>query len=135
VRDVPAEDNTLAAKRAVWDLQTVTAVTARLRKTTETGDHVLSWWEGYPVLSGRRSYDGVGFWEANVAKKISPADAQRYHVLQRTDLESLVARREPRAVVVADGEWDYLRPALAAARYTPAHRVGAVAIYVPSSGS
>lgn len=128
-------DETVAAKRSLWDLQTVTAVTRAVQRDTASGDHVLSWWEGYPVLSDRAGYDGVGFWESNVAKKISPADAQRYHVLQRSDLEALVAARAPRAVVVADGEWDFLRPSLARAGYTAAQRFDAVEIYLPPSGS
>jgi hypothetical protein len=69
-----------------------------------------------------------------VAKKISPEEATRYHVMQRADLETLVAGRVPRAVVIADGEWEYLRPVLTRAGYTRAHRVDAVEIYVPPRG-
>lgn len=126
-----ADDDVIAAKRSLWDLQTVTSVSQAVQRETGPTDRILSWWEGYPVLSQRPGFDGVGFWESNVAKKISPADAKRYHVLQRSDLEALVAARAPRAVVIADGEWDFLRPALAAAGYVPAHRVDAVEIYVP----
>lgn len=130
-----ADDDVIAAKRSLWDLQTVTAVSQAVQHETGPSDRILSWWEGYPVLSQRPGFDGVGFWESNVAKKVSPGDAKRYHLLQRSDLEALVALRVPRAVVIADGEWDYLRPALAAAGYVSAHRVDAVEIYVPPRDS
>jgi hypothetical protein len=126
-----ADDERIAAKRALWDRKTVAAVVRAVQRETAPGDRILSWWEGYPVLSQRPGFVGVGFWESNVAKKISPADAKRFHVLQRSDLEALVAGRVPRAVVIADGEWDHLRPVLARAGYEPAHRIDAVEIRVP----
>jgi hypothetical protein len=130
-----ADEGVIAAKRSLWDLRTVTAVSQIVQRETGAQDQILSWWEGYPVLSARRGFDGVGFWESNVAKKISAADAKRYHVLQRSDLERLVGARAPGAVVIADGEWEFLRPALAAAGYVATHRVDAVEVYVPPRGS
>lgn len=130
-----ADDETIAAKRSLWDLRTVNAVTRAIQSETDASDRILSWWEGYPVLSQRAGFDGVGFWESNVAKKISAAEAARYHVLQRTDLEALVSQRTARAVVIADGEWEYLRPVLQRAGYTAAHRVDAVEVYVPPRDS
>lgn len=129
------DDDVIAAKRSLWKLETVEAVTRAIQNETKPDDPVLSWWEGYPVLSSRRTFDGVGFWESNVAKKISASDAARYHVLQRVDLERLVDARRARAVVIADGEWEFLRPVLQRSGYRAAHRIDAIEVYVPPRDS
>ncbi len=124
-----ASDEAIADKRALWHLDTVREVAAYLDTHTPQDQRVLSWWEGYPVLSGRPGYVGVGFWESNVAKKLAPERAHRYHLLRQEDLRVLVEQRDPSAIVVPDGTWDALRPAISSG-YTPAHRVGAVQIYL-----
>jgi hypothetical protein len=83
---------------------TVRAVT-RVQEETGARSSVLV--EGYPVLSDRPAT--LGWPESNVAK-ISAAEAQRYHVLQRTDLEALIEQRRPRRWWLRR-RMDYLRPA------------------------
>ena len=129
-----ASDEELADKRALWQLGTVRGVSTYLRAHTPADVPVLSWWEGYPVLSDRPGYIGVGFWESNVAKKLAPDAAHRHHVLQQEDVRGLIDRREPSAVVVPDGTWEALRAAILAG-YQPAARVGAVQIYLRTGSS
>jgi len=112
----------------MWQLSTVQTVAGYLHDHSEPGDHILSWWEGYPVLAGRHGYIGVGFWESNVAKKLSPAARQQYHILGREDLERLVAAQDPRLIVAADGTWSRLK-AVIDAQYQPAARFGAVRVF------
>jgi hypothetical protein len=90
---------------------------------------VLSWWEGYPVLSDRPGVRGVGFWESNAARKLSPDQARRFHVVGREEIRQLLRRREPAAVVVADGIWEPLRADIEAG-YAAVRRVDAVQIYL-----
>jgi len=127
VKPVPA-GTTMAGKRSLWARQTVAEVSSYLREHAAADDAVLSWWEGYPVLSGRPGFIGVGFWESNVAKKLDRAAAERYHVVQRDQLADLVRTGAPAWVVVDDGTWSGLRAAIDA-RYAPVHRVGPVQIY------
>jgi hypothetical protein len=127
VKPVPG-GTAMAEKRALWSRDTVAEVAGYLREHAADRDAVLSWWEGYPVLSGRPGYAGVGFWESNVAKKLDRAAAERYHVVQRDQLAELVRTGTPGWIVVDDGTWDALRPAIDA-RYEPARRVGPVQIY------
>ena len=129
----------VAGNRALWARATVDQVAGYIRQHSAPDDRVLSWWEGYPVLSGQPGYAGVGFWESNVARKIDAAAAQRYHVVQRDQLAQLVADAGPAWVVVDDGTWTTLRGQIEA-RYEPVHRVGAIQIYqrrsaVPSAAS
>jgi hypothetical protein len=123
-----APGSATGAKRALWQRQQVERVCDAIRRHSAPDEPVLSWWEGYPVLAGRRGFPGVGFWESNAAKKLDPARAHRYHLLRIEDVESLVTRRQPAAIVVADGVWKTLRPAIEKG-YVPAERVGAVQVY------
>src|SRR5262249_52301286 len=107
---------------------TVGEVSAYLHEHAAADERVLSWWEGYPVLSGRPGFTGVGFWESNVAKKLDRAAAERYHVVQRDQLAEFVRTGAPAWIVVDDGTWSGLRAAIDA-RYAPVHRVGPVQIY------
>jgi hypothetical protein len=111
VRSVP-EDSPLAAKRQLWSRQTIEEVSSFVRDHTEPADPVLSWWEGYPVLSGRPGINGVGFWQSNVAKKLDAEAAQRYHVTRPEELRRLLRQTYPAAVVVAEGQWKRFRPLL-----------------------
>lgn len=115
-------------KRSLWQRGQVEKVSDAIRRRTAVGDPVLSWWEGFPVLAGRPGFRGVGFWESNVAKKLDRARAKRYHLAQAEDLEALIARREPALIVVADGVWQGLRPAIDRG-YVVAERIGAVQVY------
>lgn len=134
VKHAPAGTVT-AGKRALWARSTVEQVATYIRQHAAADDRVLSWWEGYPVLSGRPGFPGVGFWESNVARKIDRAAAQRYHVVQHDELVQLVRDGQPAWVVVNDGSWTTLREAIGAG-YQPARRVGPVEIYQrrPPSG-
>ncbi len=118
----------IAAKRSLWSRATVDEVTAAIQRESAPGEPVLSWWEGYPVLSQRPGVLGVGFWESNVARKIDADAARRFHVLQRDELRAVIRRREPAAIVVADGVWTALRGEIESG-YASAQRVGAVQIY------
>ena len=133
VKPVPA-GTTMAGKRALWARETVLEVSTYLREHAAADDAVLSWWEGYPVLSGRPGIVGVGFWESNVAKKLDRAAAERYHVVQREQLAALVRDGAPAWIVVDDGTWSGLRGAIDA-RYEPARRVGPVQIYRRRAGA
>ena len=127
VKPVPAGSR-LADKRALWDLETVEGVSAAVRRHCAANETVLSWWEGYPLLSGRPGVVGVGFWESNIAKKLDPERARRYHVVRREELERLIRERVPAVIVVADGTWSKLRPAIEAG-YRSVERVDGVEIY------
>jgi hypothetical protein len=127
VKPVPV-GTAMAADRALWARGTVDEVSNYLRAHAAADEPVLSWWEGYPVLSGRPGFVGVGFWESNVAKKIDRTAAQRYHVMQRDQLSELVQAREPGWIVVDDGTWPSLRESIDAG-YQSARRVGPVQIY------
>ena len=129
IRSVPASSS-LSAKRALWDRRTVTAVSTFIQTHTPADEPILSWWEGYPVLTGRPTVIGVGFWESNVARKVSPDAAARYHVRQRDDIRAVIQRREPSAIIVPDGTWKDFGDAMAQAGYRPAHREGAIEIYL-----
>ncbi len=124
----PAPGTAMARKRALWDLATVAEVSSYLRQHTARHDLVLSWWEGYPVLSDRPGFVGVGFWESNAAKKLTPTAARRYHVMRREELRATIGRREAAAVVVADGAWEQLRADIGT-HYQLAHRIGGVEIH------
>jgi hypothetical protein len=121
-----------AEERALWSLHTVNEVSAFVNAHTDPDGRVLSWWEGYPFLSRRPAIPGVGFWESNVAKKISPELARRYHVAQRDDLLAIVRSRSAAVIVVPDDTWQYLRPDIEAG-YRVASRVGPIQIYARSS--
>lgn len=113
VRPVPP-DHPLAAKREQWSLETVGAVADYVRAHTPPDGVVLSWWSGYPVLAGRREVRGVGFWESNVARKIPPAAARRFHVLQSRQVRAIIERGVPAAIVTADWAWQEMRDTMAA---------------------
>ena len=104
VRAVPAE-NELAGKRQLWERDTVFDVAQFIRAHSGENDSVLSWWEGYPVLSGRPGFVGVGFWEANVAKKLSADAAKRYHVVRQEEIETLISARVPSVIVTTADNW------------------------------
>jgi len=122
------EDTERGEKDRLWSLTTVEQVSRYLETHTASDERILSWWEGYPWLAGRDGYAGVGFWEANAARKVSPEARQRYHVLHRDDVRALVAARAPRLVVVPDGVWDTLRDTIDA-NYQPAARFGVIQVY------
>lgn len=111
VRSIP-ENSPLAAKRQLWSRETVAEVSSFLRDHTQPSDPILSWWEGYPVLSGRPGINGVGFWQSNVAKKLEPEAAQKYHVTRQEELRRLLRQKYPVAVVVSTGQWRRFRPLL-----------------------
>ncbi len=121
-------DSQRGEKDRLWNLATVQEVAQYLETHTASDDRILSWWEGYPWLAGREGFAGVGFWEANAARKVPPEARGRYHVLHRDDVRALVAARAPRVVVVPDGVWDDVRPAIDA-NYRPAARFGPIQVY------
>jgi 4-amino-4-deoxy-L-arabinose transferase-like glycosyltransferase len=128
VRSTP-EDSPLAAKRKLWARETIAEVSAFVRDHTEPSDPVLSWWEGFPALSGRPGINGVGFWQSNVAKKLDAETAQKYHVTRQEQLRRLLRERYPAAVVVAEGQWKRFRPLLEDG-YQQAHEVHGIEIFL-----
>jgi hypothetical protein len=127
LRPTPA-DSERGRKLALWDHAAVHAVAEELRRQSAPGDRILSWWEGYPWLAGREGIAGVGFWESNVARKLSAADGVRYHVAGRDDLKAWVRAGEPRLVVFPEGTWEFLVPELGG-RYDEVRRFGAVRVF------
>lgn len=124
----PDGGSATAAERSLWSRATVSEVSSTVRDGTNPGDVVLSWWEGYPVLSQRPGVRGVGFWESNAARKLEPAQARRFHVVRRDEILDLIRRREPAVIVVADGVWLPMRAEIDAG-YETARQVDAVRIY------
>ena len=47
--------------RQLWRQETVQEVVRQIQLHSSAGDRVLSWWEGYPPLSDRPGFIGVGF--------------------------------------------------------------------------
>jgi len=123
-----AAETDRARKLALWDIDRVHAVATHLRDASEPNDRILSWWEGYPWIAGREGYAGVGFWESNVAKKLSPEDRERYHVLGVDELAALIAAGEPRLVVFPTGTWAHFVPILAE-NYEINREFGAIRVY------
>jgi hypothetical protein len=74
----------------------------------------------------------VGFWESNVAKKLDPETARRYHVAQRDDLLAIIRSRSAAVIVVPDDTWQHLRSDIEAG-YRVAASVGPIRIYEPTS--
>jgi len=126
-REAP-EDSLRGEKARLWDAGTVQTVAAFLRDSSSPDDRILSWWEGYPFLAGRDGYLGVGFWESNVSHKLSLEQRQRYHILNRDDLEHLLAEGDPRLVVFPKGVWEDLQPVLDR-RYDLAQEFGTVRVF------
>jgi len=129
-----AADTDRGRKLALWDLDRVHEVARTLGQESAPGDRILSWWEGYPWLAGRDGIAGVGFWESNVARKLSAADRARYHVVGRDDLQATVRAGEVRLVVFAEGTWEFLVPELEG-RYDEVRRFGAVRVFRRAVGS
>lgn len=127
-----AADSDRGRKLALWDLATVTEVSSYLALRGGPDDPILSWWEGYPWLSGRQGYKGVGFWEANVGKKLPAEDRRRYHVLGPREVRDLVEGAAPRHVVFPAGKWADLAPALEE-HYRLIREFGAIRIYERAS--
>lgn len=123
-----AADTDRGRKLALWDLDRVHEVARTLGQESSPGDRILSWWEGYPWLAGRTGFDGVGFWESNVARKLPAADRARYHVVGRDDLQAMVRGGEPRLVVFPEGTWEFLVPELEG-RYDEVRRLGEVRVF------
>jgi hypothetical protein len=71
---------------------------------------------------------GVGFWESNAAKKLSPDVAHRYHLLRKEDVQSIIQQRLPAAIVDA-GSWDRFRADIVLG-YEPARRFGAIEVFL-----
>jgi hypothetical protein len=128
VRAVPAE-NELAGKRELWDRRTVSDVTEFIRAHTGADDVVLSWWEGYPVLSGRPGVVGVGFWESNVAKKLHPDAARHYHVMRQEEIDTLIGARVPRVIVTTTDNWRQHKAQIDAG-YDLAHQTSTIEVYL-----
>jgi hypothetical protein len=128
VSHVP-RDVGLGLKRRLWDLATVSDVVQFVQARTGPEDSLLSWWEGYPVLAGRPGFIGVGFWEANVAKKIDAASARRYHVMRQEDVGALIRDRVPAAIVTTTDNWRNHRDAIDAG-YLLAHQAASIEVYL-----
>lgn len=133
-RRAAPEETERGEKDRLWSLTTVHDVARYLEGRSAHDDRVLSWWEGYPWLAHREGYLGVGFWEANAARKVTAEARRRYHVLHRDDVRALVASRAPRFVVVPDGVWEDLRPSIDA-HYDPAARFGPVQVFERREGT
>ncbi|MCK6555438.1 hypothetical protein L6Q96_12795 [Candidatus Binatia bacterium] len=127
-RRTAPDDTGRGEKDRLWNLTTVQEVARHIEEHTAEGDRILSWWEGYPWLAHRQGYLGVGFWEANAARKVAPEARERYHLLHRDDVRTLVERGAPRMVVVPDGVWNDLQAGLDA-NYAPAVRFGAIQVF------
>lgn len=128
VQAVPA-DNPLAEKRQLWDRRTVFGVAEFIRTHTAEDDAVLSWWEGYPVLSGRPGFIGVGFWESNVAKKLDPQLARRYHVRPQEEIRALIEARAPRVIVTTSDNWRQHKTQIDAG-YRLEHATAGIEVYL-----
>lgn len=125
----PAGEQSYRGKKLeLWRLDAVEEVASYLHQQSGDGDQILSWWEGYPVLAGRAGFTGVGFWESNVAKKLTNAERQLYHVLDREEIVGLVRERKPRLVIFPAGVWQQLADGIAE-HYQPAAQFGALQIY------
>ena len=124
----PPAGSPMAAERDLWSLATVRQVIRVVDEQSAPGDSVLSWWEGYPVLSGRPGFRGVGFWESNAARKLDADTAHRYRLMRRDDIQAAIRGAEPAVIIVPDGTWESLRPDIEAG-YTLAKRVESLAIY------
>ena len=72
-------------------------------------------------------FDGVGFWESNVAKKLAADERRRVHVMGREELVRLVRDAEPALIVFAEGTWQEVRVA-ARERYRLATTFGSIQI-------
>jgi hypothetical protein len=127
-RRAAPDESVRGSKARLWQLSTVTAVTDYLREHSRPDDRILSWWEGYPFLARRAGFTGVGFWESNVAKKLSAETRRRFHVLDNEDVRQLVVAREPRLVVFTDGTWEGIEEALDE-NYRPAARFGSILVF------
>lgn len=128
-----AEDSPRGEKLSLWNLERVRAVAAHLQDQSTAGERILSWWEGYPWLAQRDGYKGVGFWESNVAKKMTAAERRRYHLFGHEEREALLRAGDPRLVVFPAGTWPELRDALAG-RYELQAQIGAIQIFVRTPG-
>lgn len=117
-----------AAKSELWSLTNVNAVTRYLREHTTPGESILSWWEGYPVLAGRATFNEVGFWQSNAGKKMSPELRRRYHVASKDDVRAIIEARTAALIVFREGDWQDLRDAMDRG-YRQAAQFGAVRIF------
>lgn len=124
----PAEAGSHRAEKiALWRLERVEAVARYLQQRTAPGDAVLSWWEGYPVLAGRPGFTSVGFWQSNVAKKMSPALRRRYHVAAEEEVGKIIEAQAARLLVFPDGVWTGLREVIDR-NYRELARFGAIRV-------
>jgi drug/metabolite transporter superfamily protein YnfA len=115
-------------KTRLWNLQTVTEIIRIIENHSAPDDLVLSWWEGYPTLAGRRGYAGVGFWEANVARKLGDPSAARYHCMTSERIGALISTGEPTLIVAPSNVWQDLMPRIAE-RYQHVGAVNDVRVY------
>lgn len=132
VVNAPIPGSVTETKRELWHQANLARVVESLKAHTGPRDPVLSWWEGYPALSGRPGFTGVGFWESNVAKKLDPELARRFHLMRAEEVEELIRRREPAAIVLVDGVWEAMRTEIGA-RYRAVDRVASVEIHLRRS--
>jgi hypothetical protein len=123
----PPDASPRGAKAQMWRRTTVDAVVDYLRANSGENDRILSWWQGYPILAQRQGFDGVGFWESNVAKKLAADERRRVHVMGREELVRLVRDAEPALIVFAEGTWQEVRVA-ARERYRLATTFGSIQI-------
>jgi hypothetical protein len=115
-------------KNRLWNPGAVNAVVRLIRAHSAPGDHVLSWWEGYPTLADRDGVIGVGFWEASVARKLGDPKAARFHCMTLPRIGALITRRDPAVIVVPTGIWTEFLPQIEQG-YEPVGAVGTVHLY------
>ena len=100
-----AADSARARKLDLWSKTQVERVTSYLRNHSAADGQILSWWEGYPFLAGRKGFRGVGFWESNAAKKLPTEERERYHLRGVEEIRQLVADETPVLIVRRPGVW------------------------------
>ncbi|MBI4514437.1 MAG: hypothetical protein HY699_01295 [Deltaproteobacteria bacterium] len=116
------------AKNRLWSRPTVAAVVALIQRHSRPNDPVLSWWEGYPTFAGRPGYRGVGFWEANMARKLAEPQAAARHCLTLGRIGALISAGEPQVIVTVPTTWSDFQPQINA-RYERVGTIDAVQVY------
>ncbi len=137
------QSGTTLSYKTDCDPNRIREVSDLLRSKAGPDDFILSFWSGYLFGTGRRPYPNaeshVMFNHAPLlAKALSAAEFQRYHMLSENDVQEIIQNRRAAFIVTSFAEHDgsntawvrrYWEPIIRAAGYMAAYEVGQTIIY------
>ena len=83
----------------IFKINQVREVVEVIQENSTKGDHILSFWNGYIVLSQRKLLSGNYTWDHTVTPLLSKQQIKRFNLLDREDVNATISSCKPTLII------------------------------------